>query len=385
MHERRDLMVLGSTGSIGTQALEAAARYPERVRVTALSAHSSADKLFSQVRAFRPMAAALTAGEQPVPDDLRFCRWYFGRDAMTRMVNDIPAQDVLVSVVGMASLECVRAARLRGLRVLLANKETLVAGGQVIMPLCGDEDGSPTLIPVDSEHSAVYQCLKASLHNPFRSILLTASGGPFRTWTKEQILSATREQALCHPNWSMGQKITIDSATMFNKALEIIEAKWLFDARPEQIRVLIHPESIVHSLVEFEDGAQLAQLGVPSMLTPIMYAMFYPDRAQMLTRPLRLEEIGSLTFYAPDTERFPAIRLAYEALNAGGAAPSILNAANEQAVAAFLSGRVAFGGIFDTVNHVLNRLSLRADTVEDILYADSRAREEADGYLSRKS
>ncbi len=377
----RTVSVFGSTGSIGTQALDVAAAHPQDIKVNALTAHSSTDKLFEQVRAFRPLAAGLTAGETAIPADLRFCQWYFGEDAINRIALDVPSDDCLMAVVGMASLRCVLNARKTGKRVLLANKETLVAGGHLIMPVCDTQGDEPTLIPVDSEHSAIYQCLKAAQGNAYRRILLTASGGPFRTWPKADIEKATVQQALKHPNWSMGRKITIDSATMFNKALEIIEAKWLFGAEPHQIDVTIHPQSIIHSMVEFDDGAVIAQLGTPDMHTPIMYAMLYPRRAEALKARLDLTKAAALTFEKPDLERFPSISLAYEAMAAGGAAACVLNAANEAAVDAFLRGRVAFGGIFDTVRHTMDALALPAQTVEEVLAADLRARETARKYI----
>lgn len=377
----RTISVFGSTGSIGTQALDVASAYPDQIKVNALTAHSSAEKLFEQVRAFRPLAAGLTAGETAIPDDLRFCQWYFGPDAINRIALEVPSDDCLMAVVGMASLQCVLNARKMGKRVLLANKETLVAGGHLIMPVCDTGGETPTLIPVDSEHSAVYQCLKASQGNPYKNILLTASGGPFRTWVKEDIQKATVQQALKHPNWSMGRKITIDSATMFNKALEIIEAKWLFGAEPEQIRVMIHPQSIVHSMVEFHDGAVIAQLGTPDMHTPIMYAMLYPHRAEALKERLDLTKAAALTFETPDLERFPSIGLAYEAMAAGGASACVLNAANEVAVDAFLNGRIAFGRIFDTVRYTMGALALSADSADEVLVADRMARETARQYV----
>lgn len=379
----RNLIVLGATGSIGTQALEIAAAYPEDIRIAALSAHGNASLLFEQVRLFRPRAAAITSGEVEIPEDLNFCQWYFGPHALKEIVRDIPCDDVLVAVVGMASLECVLQARKLSRRVLLANKETLVAGGQIIMPVCDVLGENPTLIPVDSEHSAIYQCLQAAQGNPFERLILTASGGPFRTWKQEDIMRATAKQALKHPNWEMGQKITIDSATMFNKALEIIEAKWLFDAAPKQIDVCVHPQSIVHSLVEFADGTQLAQLGTPDMRTPIMYAMIYPRRKAALGEKLDLAKLGTLTFEEVDEQRFPAIRMAYDAMEAEGAALCILNAANEVAVAHFLKERIPFHAITDTVRSVLDGLSLPADSVEAILYADALARQKAEDYIQK--
>ncbi len=382
---KRKIIILGATGSIGTQALDVAGEYSDLVEVVALSAHSNADALFELARKYPVKAAALSGRIVPIPDDLKHISWYFGEDALEKMTVDIPCDDVLVAVTGMFSLRCVMSARKKGKRILLANKETLVAGGQWIMPLCEGEDGEPTIIPVDSEHSAIYQCLQAAQGNPYEKLILTASGGPFRTWSKEDIQKATIGQALNHPNWSMGKKITIDSASMFNKALEVIEAKWLFNAKPEEIEVLIHPQSIVHSMVSFADGAVLAQLGVADMRTPIMYAMLYPRRLPQLTQPLSLSDIGSLTFEAVDYDRFPSMRLAYKALKVGGAAPCVLNAANEVAVDAFLHEKINFGDIFDIVDHALNNLSYQARTVDEVIDIDRKTREHTKTYIERRN
>lgn len=372
---KRKLAILGSTGSIGRQALDIVSRHPDRFEVTALSAHNRAEELFDQVRRFRPTMAALTAGEVRLPEDVRFCDWTFGADALEQLAHHAPCDDVLVSVVGMVGLKSVLSARKAGKRVLLANKEALVAGGHLVMEACPDENGSPTLIPVDSEHSAIYQCLQAAKGNPFVHIILTASGGPFRTWPAEQIANAGIKDALKHPNWVMGQKITIDSASMFNKGLEMIEAKWLFHARPEQIQVLVHPQSIVHSMVAFLDGAVLAQMGVPDMRAPIAYALAYPDRISNGSAALCLHQLGTLTFEAPDETRFPALRLAREAMQAQGAAGCVFNAANEVAVDAFLQGRIAFGAIAHAVEGTLSRAgSLPANTLDEVLDADRQAR-----------
>ncbi len=374
----RSITILGATGSIGTQALDIAALYSERFRVVALSAHGNSQLLFEQVRRFRPQMAALTSGEIPIPDDLRFCDWRFGQDALAQLAAEAPADDVLVAVSGMVGLHAVLAARKAGRRVLLANKEALVAGGELVMAQCQPDEKSPTLIPVDSEHNAIYQCLQAAQGNAFKQLILTASGGPFRTWAAEDIRQATLSQALKHPNWSMGAKITIDSASMFNKALEIIEARWLFDARPEQIDVLVHPQSIVHSMVRFEDGGLLAQLGVPSMRLPILYAMAYPERLDSALEPLDLAALGQLSFEAPDHARFPALRLAYEALHAGGSAACVLNAANEEAVHAFLREEIPFGAIGDIVQECLQRLPVAdVSQLQAIEAADLAARQTA--------
>lgn len=256
--KKRRLAILGSTGSIGTQALEVAALHPDRFEVAALTAYSSREKLFEQVRAFRPRLAGLVQPipREEIPADLQFCEWVFGPEALT-LAAQADADDVLVSVVGMVGLQSVLTALAGGKRVLLANKEALVAGGHLVME-AARRVGEHALLPVDSEHSAIFQCLQGAGGNPYSRIILTCSGGPFRTWTGDEIRAATKEQALRHPNWVMGQKITIDSATLFNKALEMIEARWLFDARPDQIEVVVHPQSVIHSGVEFADGALIA-------------------------------------------------------------------------------------------------------------------------------
>lgn len=372
------IAILGSTGSIGTQALELVRLHPEEFRVVALTARSSREKLFEQVREFRPEVAALTEPipMSEIPEDVRFCRWVMGADALHAAAAEVPADMVLVSVVGIAGLQSVMDALGANRQVLLANKEALVTGGHLVMD-AAKRIGKP-ILPVDSEHSAIFQCLQGAGGNQPVRLLLTASGGPFRTWTREQMQNATRAQALKHPNWSMGAKITIDSASMFNKALEIIEAHWLFDMPPEKIQVVVHPQSIVHSAVEFADGAVLAQLGVPDMRVPIAYAMTYPRRIPTGSKPLDLFSIGTLTFEPGDPVRFPALRLAGECLNAGGAACTILNGANEMAVAAFLRDEIPFGAISRIVEGTLEACgAMPADTLEDIFHADWEARRRA--------
>lgn len=369
------IAILGSTGSIGTQALELVRLHPEEFRVVALTARSSREKLFEQVREFRPEVAGLTEPipMSEIPEDVRFCRWVMGKEALRVAAAEVPADMVLVSVVGIAGLQSVMDALGANRQVLLANKEALVTGGHLVMD-AAKRIGKP-ILPVDSEHSAIFQCLQGAGGNQPVRLLLTASGGPFRTWTRKQMQNATRAQALKHPNWSMGAKITIDSASMFNKALEIIEAHWLFDMPPEKIQVVVHPQSIVHSAVEFADGAVLAQLGVPDMRVPIAYAMTYPRRIPTGSKPLDLFSIGTLTFEPGDPVRFPALRLAGECLNAGGAACTILNGANEMAVAAFLRDEIPFGAISRIVEGTLEACgAMPADTLEDIFHADLEAR-----------
>ena len=369
------ISILGSTGSIGTQALQLVEMHPERFRVTAMTAHRNRELFFQQVRAFRPEMAGLTEPipMEEIPSDLRFCRWVMGKEALRVAAAEIPADMVLVSVVGIAGLQSVMDALHAGRQVLLANKEALVTGGHLVMD-AARAIGKP-LLPVDSEHSAIFQCLQGAAGNQPVKLLLTASGGPFRTWDKERIYHATREQALNHPNWAMGAKITIDSASMFNKALEIIEARWLFDMAPEKIEVVVHPQSIIHSAVEFADGAVIAQLGVPDMRVPIQYAMSYPERLPTGSKPLDLFALGQMTFEKGDADRFPALRIVKECLAAGGAACTIMNGANEAAVAAFLAGEIPFGGISRLVEGALDTLgSLPANNLEDIFHADQQAR-----------
>jgi len=287
--------------------------------------------------------------------------------------------------VGMVGLSSVLTALKHHKRVLLANKEALVAGGHLVMEAAARE-GKNFLLPVDSEHSAIFQCLEGAAGNAVHSIALTCSGGPFRTWEKDAIRAATRAQALKHPNWVMGQKITIDSATLFNKALEMIEAKWLFNVDPSQINVIIHPQSVIHSGVEFADGALIAQLGTPDMKLPILYAMSYPERLPTGGERLDLFRLQGLTFERPDVERFPSIRLSRECMEAGGAAGCVLNAANEVAVGHLLQAQrqedMPIGRIFDTVEEVLSRVGhLPADTLEEVLEADRLAREAARAFL----
>ena len=375
---KKKIAILGSTGSIGTQALDLCRRHPDRYRVVALTARESKEKLFEQVREFRPEIAGLTDGFDPaeIPEDLKFCNFLSGKEALHAAAAETDAEMVLVSIVGIAGLQGVMDALKAGKQVLLANKEALVTGGHLVTELAR-KIGKP-LLPVDSEHSAIFQCLQADGHNKAEKILLTASGGPFRTWDKERIEKATKAEALKHPNWNMGAKITVDSASMFNKALEIIEARWLFSARPEQIRVLIHPQSIVHSMVEFRDGAVLAQLGAPDMRVPIAYAMAYPERIETQAPRADFAALGQCTFFAPDMERFPALRLAYESLAAGGAACCALNAANEEANARFRAGGLRFVEIGPVVEETLSRLgTLPANTIEQVYAADGAARRAA--------
>ena len=378
----RKLAILGSTGSIGTQALDVAARHSDRFQISALVAHSSSEKLFEQVRAFHPQIAALTVEPAEIPEDIKnSCQWMFGEDVLLRVVRACDADDVLVSVVGIAGLAAVMETLQCGKQVLLANKEPLVAGGELVTE-AARKAGHP-LLPVDSEHSAIFQCLQGAQGNTPERLILTASGGPFRTWKKEDIMLATKEQALKHPNWNMGRKITIDSASMLNKALEVIEARWLFDMPAEKIDVLIHPQSVIHSMVEFADGAVMAQLGTPDMRLPILYAMAYPERLPTGGQRLDFAAMNALTFEQPDLDRFPGLGLAYKALKTGGTMSAVLNGANEIAVDAFLHDRIAFGRIAQLVEETMLAVpTVYHATLEQVFEADCAARDKAQALLA---
>ena len=372
----RTIAILGATGSIGTQALDIVRRYPERFRANCLTAHGASDKLFELVRAFRPDVAALVNPPEHIPEDVRFCHWVFGPDSTVKALLAAKPQDALCAIVGIAGLDAVWTALDVCQRVLLANKEALVTGGDLVMEKAARK-GIP-MLPVDSEHSAIFQCLQGRQGNPVRRLLLTASGGALRSWKKEAIYNATVKDVLAHPTWNMGGKITVDCASMVNKGLEIIEAHHLFQMPGERIDVVVHPQSIVHSMVEFEDGAVLAQLGNPDMRGPIGYAMGYPERMPYEARPLDFAALGHLDFAAPDTDRFPALLMAIEALKAGGSAPVILNGANEVAVGAFLKERIPFGRISEIIRAALDGVPVAPiRSIADVYAADAAARRAA--------
>ena len=366
------IAILGSTGSIGTQALDVIARHPDRYRAVALAARSSAQLLAEQVRRFHPTAAVLTCP----PDGFagtNECQWAFGQEALLDICQREDVDAVLVAVVGIAGLPAVLRCIECGKKVLLANKEALVTGGELVMR-AAKEKGVP-ILPVDSEHSAIFQCIQGRPNAQPVRIVLTASGGPFRTWSLEQVQQATVEQALRHPNWAMGRKITIDSASMVNKALEIIEARHLFGLEADKIQVVVHPQSIVHSGVAFSDGATLVQMGLPDMRVPIAYAMSYPDRLPDVAPQLDLTETGALTFEKPDFARFPALALAYRVLKEGGTAPVTLNGANEVAVQLVLEKKLPFFRIASVLEAALDRLPAQPVTdVEQVYAADREAR-----------
>ncbi len=382
--QKRSIAILGATGSIGTQALDLVRRYPDRFEATCLVAGRSAEKLFDLVREFRPKVAALAVEPKELPDDVKFCQWIFGEDCPVRALEAARPDDALCAIVGIAGLDAAWTALDVCSRVLLANKEALVTGGALVMDRAA-RLGRP-LLPVDSEHSAIFQCLQARADNPVRRLHLTASGGALRDWPKEKMAAATVRDVLAHPTWRMGGKITVDCATMVNKGLEVIEARWLFDMPPERINVVVHPQSVIHSMIEFEDGAVLAQLGRPDMRGPIGYAMGYPERLPYGAEPLDFAALSKLDFAAPDMERFPGLALARAALEEGGSAPVILNGANEAAVAAFLEERIPFGRIAEIIAETMNACPRFAiDEIGDVHAADAQARAVAAEIIGRTS
>ena len=382
--QKRSIAILGATGSIGTQALDLVRRYPDRFEATCLVAGRSAEKLFDLVREFRPKVAALAVEPKELPDDVKFCQWIFGEDCPVRALEAARPDDALCAIVGIAGLDAAWTALDVCDRVLLANKEALVTGGALVMDKAARLN--KPLLPVDSEHSAIFQCLQARANNPVRRLHLTASGGALRDWPKERMATATVRDVLAHPTWRMGGKITVDCATMVNKGLEVIEARWLFDMPPEKISVVVHPQSVIHSMIEFEDGAVLAQLGRPDMRGPIGYAMGYPERLPYGAEPLDFAALSKLTFAAPDMERFPGLALARAALEEGGSAPVILNGANEAAVAAFLEERIPFGRIAEIIAETMNACPCFAiDEIGDVHAADAQARAVAAEIIGRTS
>jgi 1-deoxy-D-xylulose-5-phosphate reductoisomerase len=375
---RVNLAVLGATGSIGASTLDVAAAHRSRFRVFALSAHASADALLELCRTHRPRYAVLSGAVASASLERKFkaagSELLFGSAALERVVSDSACDVVMAGIVGAAGLASTLAAARAGKRVLLANKEALVMAGTLLMELA--RESGAELLPVDSEHNAVFQCF--SDRRTVLKIILTASGGPFRCLPLEKLAAVTPDQACAHPNWIMGRKISVDSATMMNKGLEVIEARWLFDLAPERIEVLIHPQSIVHSLVEYVDGSVIAQLSNPDMRVPIAHALAYPDRIASGARPLDLAAMKNLSFECPDHERFPCLELAFAALRAGGTAPTVLNAANEIAVEAFLARRLPFTSIARVIDETLASIpGCDASSLEAVMQADAAARRKA--------
>lgn len=374
---RRHIAIIGSTGSIGRQALDVVRQHPELFEVEMISANNNAELLISQAREFKPNAAVICneARYREVADALdgSDTKVFAGMDSVCDLAGADNVDIVLTATVGFSGLRPTIRAIEAGKIIALANKETLVAGGSIVMALARKHN-SP-ILPVDSEHSAIFQCLLAAQGNKLSKIHLTASGGPFRTWERDRIAKATRAEALNHPQWTMGAKITIDSATMMNKGFEMIEARWLFDTQPEHINIVIHPQSIIHSMVEFEDGAVMAQMGHPDMREPIAFALAFPQRLSLTSRKLDFATIGSLTFESPDMEKFPCLRLAFDAIGRGGNIPCVMNAANEAAVAAFLQDRIGFYDIPDIIGRCMEGADFEAGpTAEDLIATDREIR-----------
>ena len=369
--QKRRIAILGSTGSIGRQALDVIRQHMDLFEVELLTANNSSELLISQAKEFNPNSVVICNEEKykEVADALQphYIKVFAGMQSVCDLVGSESIDIVLTSMVGFSGLSSTIAAVKAGKTIALANKETLVAAGEIVMKLASEHRAR--ILPVDSEHSAIFQCLMGSAGADIEKIHLTASGGPFRTWNKEDIAKATRAQALNHPNWSMGSKITIDSATMMNKGLEIIEAKWLFGTEGDKINVVVHPESIIHSMVEYADGSVIAQMGHPDMREAIQFAFSFPERLTLDNRKLDFAQLGSLSFFAPDFEKFPALGLAYEALRTGGNMTCIMNAANEAAVAAYLQDRIGFYQITDVVRECMQGADFVAEPDLDAIFA----------------
>ncbi len=372
--------ILGSTGSIGTQTLEIA-RNNKDIQVVALAAGSSVRKMEEQIREFSPRLAVMWSSK--AARELRTAvadtdtKVLCGMEGLLEIAVMEEMEILVTAIVGMIGIRPTIAAIEAGKAIALANKETLVTAGHIIMPLAA-EKGVP-ILPVDSEHSAIFQSLHGENRDRVSKILLTASGGPFRGRKREDLMEITVEEALKHPNWSMGRKITVDSATLVNKGLEVIEAKWLFQVEPEKIQVIVHPQSIIHSMVEYADGGIMAQLGVPDMKLPIQYALFYPDRRPMAGKRVDFYELGSISFEKPDMETFKGLAMAYDAIREGGSMPTVFNAANERAVALFLDRKIRFLDIYDLIQGAMeHHKTIKNPSVDEILEAEAESYEYID-------
>lgn len=374
MTEKRRIAILGSTGSIGRQALDVVRQHKDLFEVELLTANNSSALLIEQAMEFRPGSVVICneAKYQEVanalqPNDIKV---FTGMDSVCSLVEAEDIDIVLTALVGFSGLRPTISAIKAGKIIALANKETLVAGGSVVMDLA-KKYNSP-ILPVDSEHSAIFQCLLGATGNPISRIHLTASGGPFRTWDRDRIATATKNEALKHPQWTMGAKITIDSATMMNKGFEMIEARWLFDTAPDKINIVVHPQSIIHSMVEFADGAVIAQLGNPDMREPIQFALSFPERLTLNNKKLDFASLQGLTFEKPDMEKFPCLSLAFEAIRKGGNVPCAMNAANEAAVAAFLKDGIRFYDIPEIISACMAGVDfVEKPTVDDLLFTNA--------------
>jgi 1-deoxy-D-xylulose-5-phosphate reductoisomerase len=377
----KKISILGSTGSIGQSTLSVIEKFPEHFTVAALAAGSNVELFEKQVRQFKPSIVSV-ASERSAEDLKKRCsdlnvRVFSGVEGMIQVAAAEEADITVSAIVGTAGLVPTMAAMRAGKDVALANKEVLVTAGELVMAECRAR--GVRILPVDSEHSAIFQCLLAGASTDIRKLVLTASGGPFRAFAKKDLANVTPAQALKHPNWSMGRKITIDSATLMNKGLEVIEARWLFDIVPGKIKVLIHPQSIVHSMVEFHDGAVVAQLGMPDMRGPIAYALSFPERLSDVSPALDLAKVGTLTFEEPDLDRFPCLAYAFDALKAGGSMPAVLSAANEVAVKYFLELKIGYADVARVIKTTMDaHTPSNIKTVEDALRTDLWARQEAE-------
>lgn len=383
---KKRIALLGSTGSIGSQSLDVISRFPDKFTVESLIAGNNIDLLLHQARKFNPDSVVI--GNETHYKKLKELlkdtdiKVYAGTDAASQVVAGSNVDLVIASIVGYSGLKPTVAAIKAGKKIALANKETLVVAGEIIGKLVRAHGSS--IIPVDSEHSAIFQCLAGEAGNPIEKITLTASGGPFLNWTEQMLMNARPADALKHPNWDMGCKVTIDSASLMNKGLEVIEAKWLFDLNPDQISVIVHPQSVIHSFVHFDDGSVKAQLGVADMRIPILYALSYPDRLQSDLPRLNLNEHKSLTFVEPDTKRFRNLGLAYSALRKGGNMPCIMNAANEIAVNAFINEKIGFMQMPDVVEHVMEHCCFESEPdLDSLAMADQSAREAAEFFINK--
>ncbi|WP_026510786.1 MULTISPECIES: 1-deoxy-D-xylulose-5-phosphate reductoisomerase [unclassified Butyrivibrio] len=379
----RKIILLGSTGSIGTQTLDVVRANPDELKVVGIAANKSVDKVEQQVREFRPKYVAMYDEEAAKELKIKLAdmpvRIFSGMEGLVEISQVPDADTVLTAVVGMIGIRPTMAAIESGKDIALANKETLVTAGHIIMPLAQRKNVS--ILPVDSEHSAIFQSLNGEPKNKLEKILLTASGGPFRGKKRAELSEMTVDDALKHPNWDMGPKVTIDSASLVNKGLEVMEAKWLFDVSLDQIQVVVHPQSIIHSMVQYVDGAVMAQLGVPDMKLPIQYALFYPDRMPMNEKRLDFFEVSQLTFEKPDTDTFVGLKLAYDAARAGGSMPTVFNAANEMAVRKFINREIRFLDIYDMISSAMaHHTKIENPDLEEILMAEADTYE----YLENK-
>lgn len=382
--KKRAIAILGSTGSIGTQTLQVVDEHPELFEVYALTAGSRVEELAAQARKYNPDAVVIAdeskyAQLKEALADLPI-KVYAGNDAICQVVQSSPIDIVVTAMVGFAGLRPTIAAIEAGKTIALANKETLVVAGELITSLANEH--KVAILPVDSEHSAIFQSLAGEPFDSIEKLILTASGGPFRSYTPEQLQTVTKAQALKHPNWSMGAKITIDSATMMNKGFEVIEAKWLFGIEAKDIEVVVHPQSVIHSMVQFKDGAVKAQLGTPDMRLPIMYALSYPQRLPSTFERLDFTKLSELTFEQPNMELFPNLRHAYDALNMGGNMPCVVNAANEVCVAAFLADRIKFADMPRIIERAMQSADFcQKPTLEDYIATDAEVRKMANNWI----